>query len=290
VAGPIGDIFNTPFAIVTGTASTDAAMNESCQQKADVLVNFWKEWQRQSPRVFRDSELSDADAARYSLILIGGPNDNLVTRKLAAKLPLEIAPDHVTIAGRSFAATDARSQAIFPHPLNARRYVLVIAATSATGMSFWSPSSLHGAEFDFTIEDGHVAGIGQLAERTDLWVAGGWFSRTWQLEDTLILTGKPTVRAKSAVLLGEFSAAMLEPYVGRYEIGPGQIVAIRCTGKRLFAKMGETPALDLLPTGGDTFYAAEGPTFVSFEKNSVGKIVSFKSTQNGQEFSGKKLE
>src|ERR1017187_667292 len=105
VAGPLGEIYNTPFAIVTGTASADPAMKEMCRRKAEAAVNFWQQWQRQPPRVFLDSEISDADAARYSLLLIGGPGASRVARKVGL---VEMAPDHVTIRGRFFAATDAR--------------------------------------------------------------------------------------------------------------------------------------------------------------------------------------
>ena len=84
IAGPIGEIFNTPFAIVTGTASADPAMKEMCRRKAEAAVNFWKQWQRQPPRVFLDSEISDADAARYSLLLIGAGEANLLARKLGS--------------------------------------------------------------------------------------------------------------------------------------------------------------------------------------------------------------
>jgi predicted esterase len=290
IAGPIGDIFNTPFAIVTGTASADPAMNEVGRQKAQALADFWKEWQRQPPRVYKDSELSDSDAARYSLILIGGPDANLVTRKLADQLPLGMAKDQIALGGRSFTAIDARVQLIFPNPLNPQRYVLVAAASSVAGMQFWSPASLRRAEFDFTIEDGHVAGIGQQADRSALWVAGGWFDRAWQVDENLVYDGKPTERSKSALLLGAVSPSSLKPYVGRYEISPGQVVAIEQTGNRLFAKMGEAPPMDLLPAGDDRFYVAEGPTLVVFEKGSSGNVVSFTSSQNGQEFVGKKIE
>ena len=72
VEGPIGEVVNTPFAIVVGTASADPKMRDACRAHADRLIARWKDWQRVTPRVFEDTQMSDADFARYSLVLIGG--------------------------------------------------------------------------------------------------------------------------------------------------------------------------------------------------------------------------
>lgn len=291
IAGPIGDILNTPFAIVTGTASADPAMNEVCRQKTDTLVAMWQDWQRQPPRVFKDSELSEADAVKYSLILIGGPDANLVTRKLADRLPLKLTKDTVTIGNRSFAATDARMQMIRPNPLNPQRYVVVVAAVSAASLRLWAPATLRAAQFDFTIEDSHVAGLGQQSDHTDFWVAGGWFDRDWAWDDALVHPGNIEARAKSLVLHGDLEAALLEPYVGRYEIAPGMAVTVTRTGSHLSAKVGEQPAMDMIPAGEDTFYFAEGPAIVVFAKDAMGRAISFNSSQqNGRDFSAKRID
>ena len=290
VAGPIGDIFNTPFAIVTGTASADPAMNAACQQKADALVAFWQDWQRQPPRHFKDSEITDADAARYSLVLIGGPDANLVARKLAGKLPLEVAGDRISIGGRSFAVTDARVQMIYPNPLNAQRYVLVVAASSVAALNLWAPGSSQGAEMDFKIEDGHVADAGQSLSPTDLWVAGGWFGRDWSRDDELVLPGKTDLRAKSLVLRGPLEPKQLEAYLGNFQIAPGVVAKQTRAGSRLMAQVNDQPAVELIPAGDGKFYIAEGPATVVFEMDATGRAVAFKTTQNGREFSGKRIE
>jgi hypothetical protein len=270
-------------------------MREICQRKTEALVNYWKQWQRQPPRVFKDSELSDADAARYSLILIGGPDANLVARRLAGKLPLEVAADHVKIAGRSFAASEARVQMIFPNPLNAQRYVLVVAATSADGMHFWVPERLRNAEYDFTIEDGHVAGGSRRSPSAEVWVAGGWFNRSWQVEEGLVLPGDAEARSKSVVLHAPRPGRAIDPkildsYVGGYEMAPGLVVKVRRAGNQLISQVGEQTPAELLPATDTEFYVVEGPVKIVFEKDAGGKVVSFKGWQNGQEFTGKKIQ
>jgi pimeloyl-ACP methyl ester carboxylesterase len=195
IAGPIRDIIATPFAIVVGTASTDPLMKEIVRKKADAVVGTWKEWQKQPPRVFQDSDLSDADATRYSLILVGGPAENLITRRLTSRLPLEIGADYIKVGSRSFPVTDGRVQMIFPSPLNPQRYVLVAAATSYDGMYYWTPGAIRNLECDFAIEDGRQAPNNRVSF-TDVWVGGGWFNQRWQVDDALVFQGDAEVRAK----------------------------------------------------------------------------------------------
>jgi hypothetical protein len=86
--------------------------------------------------VFKDTEISSDDMARYSLLLFGGPEANRVVAKLAAKLPLQVSADRITIDGRTFPVKDAAVQMIYPNPLNAERYVRIAAGTSPDGMYF----------------------------------------------------------------------------------------------------------------------------------------------------------
>ncbi len=295
IAGPIGDIFNTPFAIVTGTAAADPAMKDVCRAKGEALAKFWKQWQRQPARVFQDSELSDADAARYSLILIGGADANLVTRRFASKLPVEIGPDHVSIRGRSFVASDARVQAIFPHPLNRQRYVLVVAATSADGMFFWVPDRVQGTAFDFTIEDGHMAGGNQRMSAADMWVAGGWFDQRWQLRDDLVFAGDTEARSKAVVLHApqpgrQIDQKVLDACTGEYEIAPGVVLKIKRQDRRLIGQVNAQQTLELFPVSDVEYFIVEGPVKLVFQKDASGKVVSLKAWQNGQEFSAKKTQ
>ena len=289
IAGPLGDIFNTPFAIVTGTASADPAMNEMCRRKAEAAAAFWRQWQQQLPRVFLDSEISDADAARYSLLLIGGPNANRISRKFGL---VEIAPDHVAIDGRSFAATDAHVQMIRPNPLNPQRYVLIVGASSAGALSLWSPARLQNAQFDFVIEDGHIASGPERVPQYRTWVAGGWFDRRWRLDEGLTIPGDADLREKSPVVQPAriVDRAELNAYVGSYQLGPDFIVRIRLDGNKLMVKPGSQAEVEAVPTSDGGFCIVEGPVKVSFEKDAAGKVTSLSGFQNGQRFSAKKVD
>jgi hypothetical protein len=94
-------------------------MVEMCALKARRFVDNWRDWQKQEPRVFKDTEIGEADIARYSLLLIGGPDANRVTATIAAKIPLKVSPDQITVGDESFAVKDAAVQMLYPRPLNA---------------------------------------------------------------------------------------------------------------------------------------------------------------------------
>ena len=292
--GPLSDIYNTPFAIVIGTASKDQAMKEMCQRKADAVIRQWKDWQRQPPRAFKDTELSDADAALYSLILIGGAEANLVSRKLAGQLPFEISPEKIKIGDRTFEATDARLQAIYPNPLNPQRYVLLVAGTSADGLFFWVPDQLRNLDVDFTIEDGRVSGSKMQTSRFDLLIAAGWFDYHWQLQDDLLFQGNPEQRAKSMLLHAPrpdriIDSKILDSYVGNYQIMPEFVVKVLRQGNRLMAQPREDAPVELLPVNETEFFILEGPVQIIFVKDDKGMVISFKGWQNGQEFTGRKI-
>lgn len=179
--GPISDAQAQPFAIVIGTTSLDPLMRELCVVRARELIQSWERRLHWTPRVFPDIAMSDPDIARYSLLLIGGPADNLVTRKLADKLPLTIAADGITLVGKHIAARDAVMQMVYPHPLNPERYVVVVAATSAAGM--YQVNRLRN-DVDFEVLDAH---------RT--FVARGAFDHSWHMQDRYTEFGDEKLRA-----------------------------------------------------------------------------------------------
>ena len=160
--GESSDFFMTPFAVVVGTSSKDPDMVAMCKAKAQAFVDAWKDWQKQTPRVFLDTEITDADLKRYSLILIGGADANRVTAKFASKVPLRISADSVRIDGQEFKTRDAAVQMIYPSPANAERYVWIFAGTSPGGMYFSdAKSNVRTIQWDYFVVDGHVAAFKQ---------------------------------------------------------------------------------------------------------------------------------
>jgi poly(3-hydroxybutyrate) depolymerase len=180
----------TPFAIVVGTISPDPRMRRYVELAARKARDGWEQWQHVSPRYFKDTEITDEQIRAYSLILFGGPAENAVTARLIKDIPLTIAPDCITIDGQAFRVRDAAVAVNYPHPLNADRFVRVIAGTSAAG--FFQAGGLSD-EVDFHIDDGKVG-----EDNDEVTVAWGRFDHNWHYDERYVHRGDPSARAKAA--------------------------------------------------------------------------------------------
>ena len=179
-----------------GTISTDPMMRRLCEQQAQTMVRYWETWQHWTPRAFKDSEVSDADLRKYSLILVGGPDANLVTKRLIGKLPLEISSDKVTIDGRAFPVQDAALKVVYPHPLNPDRYLLIIAGTSPAGMYF---ARRYPDDVDFCISDDCFADPDEGRPDEKVLPVTGSFDHAWRLDPSYLAVADATVRAQCRV-------------------------------------------------------------------------------------------
>jgi len=285
LAGGLSSFIATPFALVVGTSSSDPLMNQRCREKADAFVGMWQWWQHQPPRVFTDRQLSAEDEKRYSLLLIGGPDTNRVTRRMQSHLPLAVSSHSITIDGAKFPASDAVVQMIYPSPAAHDRYVLVVAANSAAGMYFWNPSGLWNQPYgyptiglDWTLRDGRQADLatGLGAERGR--IASGAFDRHWHRDDNLVFRGDAELLAHSPLRKApaadfRVAAATLRTYVGRYEIAPGLVVSIALRGEDTL--MAETPdgmKTPLTAESNESFHLDYGDGILKFQRDASGTV------------------
>jgi hypothetical protein len=195
--GSLTGFIMTPFAVVIGTTSPDPAMRARCREKGEEFGKLWETWQHQAPRLVQDRDVTPEDESRLSLLLIGGPDSNLISRRLAAKLPFSITARDVTVDGRTWPVCDGCVQLIYPSPCAQDRYVMVAAATSAAGLSFWkpglwSPSIAYGSRlWDWVIRDGRHFMVPSDAEGDPGWVAAGVFDARWRRDDRWTSLGTP---------------------------------------------------------------------------------------------------
>ena len=293
--GSMADFTVTPFAVVIGTTSKDPAMVALCRQKAKAFVDGWRDWQKQEPRVFEDTELTDADMARYSLLLVGGPDANRVTAKLAARLPLQIAKDRVTIDGRAFTATDAAVQLLYPNPLNPERYVWVVASTSTDGLYFADARATNLPDWDFVVADGRFPAPGQKASPLQTRVVSGTFDSNWRYSDALAVAGDGEVRSKARLRHRPSASlavapAILQSYAGRYQIEKGPLLEVFLDGKRLMVRQqGESNADELLPESATDWSVPKYDVWVSFVRDASGKVTGLVGYQGG-DFTAKRVD
>ncbi len=291
--GSTSDIFNTPFAVVVGTASRDPDMRKSVENKAKGFVDAWKEWQKFEPRVFKDTEITDADLARYSLLLIGGADSNSVTARLSSKLPLKVSADRIVIDGKAFPVSDAAVQMLYPNPRNDQRYVWVFAGTSLAGFGFTAPIPFRTYEWDYIITDGHIPPARQKAMDERTRVVSGMFDQNWRFDADYLQTGDAELRAKGRRLTTagkdvRVPQATLDSYTGNYLLPGGRLVEVGRRGDTLWAKTGPD-AMDFVALDQATFYGQKFNVWVTFEKDASGKVTGFTGHQPGDgDFEAKK--
>lgn len=292
--GSATDFTVTPFAVVIGTSSGDPEMAALCSQKAAVFIDGWRDWQKQEPRVFKDTEIKDTDLSKYSLLLVGGPDANRVTRKLADRLPLRISVDRITIDSKDFAVKDAAVQMIYPNPLNPERYVWIAAGTSTDGLYFCDLNIRRIDDWDYVIMDGHIPAYKQKASSLQTRVVSGMFDHNWRYSDALAEIGDAQVRTNGRRVHRPnpnlaVDPKVLDSYVGLYQIVQGPTIEVSRDGKRLMLKVqGQTDTAELVPES-DTDYII--PTIgarVSFVRDASSKVTGFTGYQN-EDFEGKKL-
>jgi hypothetical protein len=303
LAGPISDFQNTPFMIVIGTTSSDSLMNKVILQKAQMLTSDWKASQKYEPRVKKDVEVTEADMKHYSLFLLGGPEDNSISKLVFEKIPLQVKSSEILIDGRSFKAKDAVLNAIYPNPFNNERYVGIVAATSGAGFYFFDPRQRNLFEYDFCIADGKLPNFSAGAKNEKILVASGFFNHDWKIDDAFLKRGDDELRSKCAytavnndlttkiVSSAKPSIELLKSYAGMYQITNGPQVRVFLENDRLRAAQVPNPqSVELLAISDNEFYVKEMNLSVSFRKDEATNDHSMIVYQMGQEYTAKKVK
>jgi predicted esterase len=298
IEGNITEIITSPFAIVIGTISKDSLMIKMINKKSQEFIAYWKNWQKYTPRIYKDIELTDAEVSRYSLILFGDSEANLITKKLSHKIPLKISSREIEIAGKTFAAKDACVQMIYPHPDNPERHILVIGATSGEGMFFCNQSNLN---YDFIIQDGVIPNKPELiSEKFN--IASGIFDYNWQIKNDFLTTGDPELRKNCPVRtvlsdlttridnLPVIDSHVFESYKGKYEIQPGVNIDVYSDSGKLMVKTPEGTMIQLLPLSDSDYFIEVADIQVTFGKIENGKVDKLIVHQNGRDNEAKKIE
>lgn len=83
--------------------------------------------------------------------------------------------------------------------------------------------------------------------------------------------------------------AVLESYVGNYELQPGFILTVTKDGNQLKAQATGQPSFEIFPKAETEFYVKVVSAQITFNKNGSGKVESLTLFQGGQEIVGKKI-
>ncbi|HKA02109.1 MAG TPA: hypothetical protein VKE70_36610 [Candidatus Solibacter sp.] len=175
--GPIDDAFLDPFLLIrpTGTPWND----EVNQQALRTLARFdrmWARFFRGHPFVKNDKDVTEADLAKYHVVLFGDPGSNKWIAKLNGKLPVKWTKETVAIGAHRFPAKENFPALIYPNPLNAAKYVVLNTGLTIEdrgyngdyGTPLWGDYAIVKAKADADIPDLLVAGL---------------FDESWKLPD-----------------------------------------------------------------------------------------------------------
>ncbi|HEY5807012.1 MAG TPA: prolyl oligopeptidase family serine peptidase [Povalibacter sp.] len=298
--GPLPAVMSTPFVIVVGTTARDSNMKQYIAERAGEIQSMWQTWQHQPLRLMLDTDVTSQHEREYSLVLIGGPDENAVTRRLASKLPFKITRDAITVDGRTWQATDSVLQMLYPSPVAPDRYVLVAAASSAEGMYLWKPAvnfvqtGVALTLWDWTIQDGRHAPPGEPVAAADSNVAAGLFDANWRRDDRWTVLGDSQRRAgwtlRHAPPSGyRVADDVLQSYAGGYEIFPGFVATVAVAGDQLIASAPGQSPITLRAENDTTFRRPVTGDLLQFQRDPQGRVVGMSFENNGQSMMAKRV-
>jgi hypothetical protein len=124
--GPIDDAFVDPFLLVrpTGTPWNDA-VNQQALRSLARFDRLWAKYFRGHPFVKDDKDVTEADFAKYHVVLFGDPGSNKWIAKMNGKLPVKWTKETVILGTQTFAAKDSFPAMIYPNPLHPAKYVVL---------------------------------------------------------------------------------------------------------------------------------------------------------------------
>jgi len=130
--GPIDDVFLEPFLVVRPTGTPwNAAANQQALRLLDEFDQRYRIAFRGRIRIKNDAEVTEADFARYHVVLFGDPGSNQWIRRLNGRVPVQWTREFVAVGSRRFSAADSLPALIYPSPLNSSHYVVMNSGITA---------------------------------------------------------------------------------------------------------------------------------------------------------------
>ncbi|NOZ62385.1 MAG: prolyl oligopeptidase family serine peptidase, partial [Calditrichaeota bacterium] len=183
LTGPILDVFNSGFVLVYGTRGSEQE-NMANFAAAINFQNQWRKWQHVSPRIKADYAITQTDIENSNLILLGSPEENLLTKKIIPHLPVQFEDDAIHFGDKIFHGKDVGIAMIYPNPLNPEHYVVIYGGNSWRAIVNYAKDI--GMDFDYQIFDSRTLGIHIL--QGNLTVEGtpllcGYFNQDWKIDE-----------------------------------------------------------------------------------------------------------
>ena len=179
LSGPLDDIWYGGFFIAVGTQ--DPLQTEANRLAAEELRRYNVRSSVSVP-IFDDVDVTDAMLKSRSVMLIGNPRSNVITRRAISSLPVAFDKAGLTFGGKRWEGKDVGVSMIFPSPFAPSRYLVLHAGVTRSGTL--SARNLPELVPDYLVYDlGMRAQYGaKLLDRRTV-LTGGFFDRNWSLGD-----------------------------------------------------------------------------------------------------------
>ena len=174
--GPIDDAFLDPFLLVRPTGTPwNEAVNQQALRSMARFDRMWAKFFRGHPFVKDDKDLTDADFAKYNVVLFGDPGSNKwIAKTMTAKLPVKWTKGTVSAGSESFPATENFPAFVYPNPLHPSKYIVI-----NTGLTI-SDRDYNG---DYGMPQWGDYAIVKVKEGSDVpdLNTAGFFDNNWQI-------------------------------------------------------------------------------------------------------------
>ena len=133
-AGPISEVFGTPFIVVEGTTG----LNREGKYFMDIAINnlmakYQKRFYGAKFILKRDIDVTDDEIEKYSLVLVGNAESNIIWGRLAAKYPDGLARYNPSDNWSSLSTKEAFAE-VFRNPASMGNYLLFVGANKLNNM------------------------------------------------------------------------------------------------------------------------------------------------------------
>jgi pimeloyl-ACP methyl ester carboxylesterase len=124
--GPIDDAFLDPFLLVRPTGKPwNNEVNEQALRTMARFDRLWGRFFRGHPFVKDDKDVTEADFARYHVVVFGDPGSNKWIAKMNGEFPFRWNKQTVMLGGQTYQSSEAYPAMIYPNPLNPSKYVVL---------------------------------------------------------------------------------------------------------------------------------------------------------------------
>jgi dienelactone hydrolase len=148
--GPVSHAFVEPFVIVQATGGSQQEQ-ELSKKLADQIEKGWRDNYFVSCPRKTEEEVTPEDVAAFNLVVAGGPNVNETLKRVFGSLPFGLDAGGVSVGGVRVESSRVLLSAVYPNPLNPRRYVVLVASNSPDAAGLPAPELARSGSYDVAV-------------------------------------------------------------------------------------------------------------------------------------------